>query len=238
MALTMAIDMVKGKSKIAFQAALATAIASIGITLVGADLMHNVLITNLQIWRALWIVHWMALAALPIVVVRLWSENATGRLVAGLALLARSSGTAGGPGRHGDCRDLVQLSKATRAEAGRSVDRDLRAGFGRIRRVGILRLSGVRACFLRFRRTDRRFHCSCSVQTVSAAAVCLGNCVVRTVAAAQSASPALSVAGALGCRGCRLESAHAVRRLYVEVRGCSRLFLAHRQAGSKPAPVR
>lgn len=88
MALTMAIDMVKGKSKIALQAALAAAIASIGITLVGADLMHNVLITNLQIWRALWIVHWMALAALPIVVFRLWSENATGRLVAGLALFS------------------------------------------------------------------------------------------------------------------------------------------------------
>lgn len=69
----------------AMKAAIGTAIAALGITLVGADLLQNVLLTNVQIWRALWIVHWMALAALPLVVARLWSEGGTSQLVAGLA---------------------------------------------------------------------------------------------------------------------------------------------------------
>jgi hypothetical protein len=73
MVLVIAIDLVKGEIKTAFRAALATAIAVASVTLVGADLLHNVFITNVQVWRALWLVHWMALAALPIVVLHLWS---------------------------------------------------------------------------------------------------------------------------------------------------------------------
>lgn len=70
----------------AMKAAIGTAIAALGITLVGTDVLQNVLLTNVQIWRALWIVHWMALAALPIVVARLWREGGTSQLVAGLAV--------------------------------------------------------------------------------------------------------------------------------------------------------
>ena len=78
----------KGEIAIAFRAALITAVVALGITFVGADLMHDVLITNLQIWRALWIVHWLALVGLPIVVFRLWNEGIESKLIVGLLLFS------------------------------------------------------------------------------------------------------------------------------------------------------
>lgn len=71
-----------------FQAAQLAALVALGATLAGADLLHNVLVTNLQPWRVLWIVHWLALAGLPIVAARMWSEGEAGRLVVGLLLFA------------------------------------------------------------------------------------------------------------------------------------------------------
>lgn len=52
----------------------------------GADLLRNVLVTNLQLWRAEWLVHWIALAALPVALGILWKEGSGGRLAAGLVL--------------------------------------------------------------------------------------------------------------------------------------------------------
>jgi hypothetical protein len=74
----------EGVTQRAFKAALATAVATLGATFIFADLLHNVLLTSIQPWRALWIVHWMAAAALPFVASRLWNGGGAGRLAAGL----------------------------------------------------------------------------------------------------------------------------------------------------------
>lgn len=68
------------------RAGLALAAVSLGVTVIGADLLRNVLITNLQIWRGMWLVHWLALAFLPWVLMRLWSGPPAGRLAAAAVL--------------------------------------------------------------------------------------------------------------------------------------------------------
>lgn len=79
-----------------FRAARWTAVVAVLATFAGADAFHNVLLTNLQPWRALWIVHWLALAGLAVVVARTWKESGNesgneseaGRLIAALLLFA------------------------------------------------------------------------------------------------------------------------------------------------------
>jgi len=83
-----ALQFSEGNIQRAFRTALITAVATLGITFVFADLLHNVLVSSLQPWRALWILHWMAAAALPFVAWCLWRENAVGRLIAGLLVFA------------------------------------------------------------------------------------------------------------------------------------------------------
>src|SRR5688500_111963 len=78
--------MIAGTARAAVVATLHATVAVLATTLLGADLLHNVLITNLQPWRALWLAHWLALAGLPIVALRLWNEGPATRLVAGLLL--------------------------------------------------------------------------------------------------------------------------------------------------------
>jgi hypothetical protein len=68
----------------AFKAALTTAVMTLAATFLFADLLHNVLLTSIQLWRALWIVHWMAAAATSFVAVRLWKEGSLAQLAAGL----------------------------------------------------------------------------------------------------------------------------------------------------------
>jgi hypothetical protein len=87
-ALYMVVRVGEERTRVVFRAAIWTAVLAVLATFLGADLLHDVLVTNLQPWRALWIVHWLALAATPIVVMRLWSEGNAGRLVAGLLLFA------------------------------------------------------------------------------------------------------------------------------------------------------
>jgi hypothetical protein len=72
--------------QIALKAAIATALIGIGATFVGADLLQNVLLADIQVWRVLWLAHWMAVAALPVVAVRMWNEGVPGRLIAGLVV--------------------------------------------------------------------------------------------------------------------------------------------------------
>jgi hypothetical protein len=50
------------------------------VSFVGADLMHNVLITQLQLWRVFWIVDLLALLSLPHLLVREWHKGPNGRL--------------------------------------------------------------------------------------------------------------------------------------------------------------
>ncbi|MGN6527998.1 MAG: hypothetical protein ACTHL8_16550 [Burkholderiaceae bacterium] len=46
---------------------------------VGSDLLANVLATQLQLWRVLWLLHLLALLLLPVVLVDLWDRGAVGR---------------------------------------------------------------------------------------------------------------------------------------------------------------
>ena len=65
--------------------AIAVAVAAIGATLVSfiaVDLLRNPFLGKLQIWRALWIMQWSAMATLPLVLWTLWNRGEAGRLVA------------------------------------------------------------------------------------------------------------------------------------------------------------
>ncbi len=84
--LVMAQALAQGGMRRIARAGLALAAVSLGVTLVGADLLGNVLITNLQVWRGMWIVHWLALAFLPWVIHRVWAGPQAGRLVVAAVL--------------------------------------------------------------------------------------------------------------------------------------------------------
>jgi hypothetical protein len=62
------------------RAAILSALGLLTLSAVAADLMHNVLLTGLQFWRALWVVHVLALLLMPALVMRLWEEPQGGRL--------------------------------------------------------------------------------------------------------------------------------------------------------------
>ena len=65
--------------------AIAAAIAGVGATvasLVLVDLIGNPFIGKLQIWRAEWVMQWMAMATLPIVLRDLWRRGEHGRVSA------------------------------------------------------------------------------------------------------------------------------------------------------------
>jgi hypothetical protein len=66
---------------------VAVAITGLGSTLVSLGLvdgLSNPFFGKLQIWRALWLMQWVALAGLPIVVLHLWSRDDHGRVSATL----------------------------------------------------------------------------------------------------------------------------------------------------------
>ncbi|MDR7270571.1 hypothetical protein J2X20_003229 [Pelomonas saccharophila] len=71
-------------------AAVTTTAALIGLTAIGADVFHSVLLTQLQLWRAHWISHLLAMALAPWLIAQLWRLNGLWRASAcalGLALL-------------------------------------------------------------------------------------------------------------------------------------------------------
>ena len=64
---------------------VAVVVAGVGATLVSlvaVDLLHNPFVGKLQIWRALWIMQWSAMATLPLVITALWRRGENGRVVA------------------------------------------------------------------------------------------------------------------------------------------------------------
>ncbi len=65
-------------------AAVVIGLASLMFSCVLVDLLHSAFIAKLQIWRSLWVTHWLAMAALPIVLAREWRRDAHGRLSAAL----------------------------------------------------------------------------------------------------------------------------------------------------------
>jgi hypothetical protein len=58
------------------------------VSLFGVDLGHNILFTQLQLWRVTWIAHLVAMASLAPLMTSLWTRNDKGRLAVALLLLA------------------------------------------------------------------------------------------------------------------------------------------------------
>ncbi len=69
-------------------AAAVVGLSSLLVTFVGVDLLHSAFIAKLQVWRTLWIAHWLSMAALPIVLNQQWKGGAHGRLAAILLAIA------------------------------------------------------------------------------------------------------------------------------------------------------
>ena len=63
---------------------VAAVIAGVGATLVSAllvDVAHNPFFGKLQVWRAEWIMQWLAMASLPVTMIHLWKRDACGRVI-------------------------------------------------------------------------------------------------------------------------------------------------------------
>ena len=79
------------------QLAKSTLLAVVVLTIVwvlGADVLHNVLLTQLQLWRVYWPMHLLACMALPLVAVDYWKADKVGRWCAaalGVAAIAVAS---------------------------------------------------------------------------------------------------------------------------------------------------
>jgi hypothetical protein len=70
---------------------LATLVAAAGLTVawgLGADLAHNVLLTQLQFWRVFWIAHLLALLMLPALFLHYWRGDTRDRWVLSALVLA------------------------------------------------------------------------------------------------------------------------------------------------------
>lgn len=72
-----------------YRATWTSSVALTALSVVGADVAHNVLISQLQLWRVLWVCHLLALLALPALWLRAWVLGREGRDCAlGLAAMA------------------------------------------------------------------------------------------------------------------------------------------------------
>ncbi len=69
-------------------ASLITLLFSLSLAYIGSDIWHNILITQLQMWRSLWLVQIIAFSILPIIICHLWFKSKTLRMVAMLMILA------------------------------------------------------------------------------------------------------------------------------------------------------
>lgn len=68
-------------SRLAAAVAVAT-VALLLVSMIGADWWRNVLITQLQVWRVLWLARLLCLALLPAIALHLWRRGPSGRLAA------------------------------------------------------------------------------------------------------------------------------------------------------------
>ncbi len=69
--LALATTMVAGWLKALCRATILSTAVLLAVSFVGADLIHNVLITSLQVWRVLWLTHLLTLLVLPLVLLRI-----------------------------------------------------------------------------------------------------------------------------------------------------------------------
>ncbi len=68
-------------------ASLALGVLSIGATVIGADWLRIIPITQVQPWRGLWLANLIALLLLPVIEVRVWDLRPVGRVI-GLLLIS------------------------------------------------------------------------------------------------------------------------------------------------------
>ena len=61
---------------------------------IGADLLRNVLVTELQLWRAFWLTHLLAVLLLPLLLLDFWARGGVGRWCAAAFVLAAVAVTA------------------------------------------------------------------------------------------------------------------------------------------------
>lgn len=69
------------------RATLIVTIAGLLASAIGVDLLHNILLTQLQLWRVTWIAHLVALLSLGPLLVALWQREGKGRLAVFAVLL-------------------------------------------------------------------------------------------------------------------------------------------------------
>jgi len=70
------------------KATLAAAAVFTVLWVIGADVLHNVLLTQLQLWRAYWVMHLVAVMALPALGLHYWRRGWVGRWCVAAILLA------------------------------------------------------------------------------------------------------------------------------------------------------
>ncbi|NWG75121.1 MAG: hypothetical protein HXY24_11025 [Rubrivivax sp.] len=80
-------------STLARAVALSTGLL-LAVSFVGADLARNVLVTQLQLWRVLWLTHLLGIALVPAIVLWCWRQGKHGRLLA-IAVAAAAVATNG-----------------------------------------------------------------------------------------------------------------------------------------------
>jgi hypothetical protein len=68
-------------------ATLVTTIGCLLASAIGVDLLHNVLLTQLQLWRATWVAHLVAMLSLGPLLIRFWTQDRKGRLAVFMVLL-------------------------------------------------------------------------------------------------------------------------------------------------------
>jgi hypothetical protein len=69
------------------KATLVTTIGCLVASAIGVDLLHDIFLTQLQLWRATWIAHLVALLSLGPLLIRHWTQGGKGRLAVFVVLL-------------------------------------------------------------------------------------------------------------------------------------------------------
>lgn len=86
--LVMVLHHFKDKQRTILLSVLAVGIGGIIASLVGADILNNVFLTGLQLWRSQWILHFFAVSLTPLLASRLLKQGDSGKLAAWLLVTA------------------------------------------------------------------------------------------------------------------------------------------------------
>ncbi len=119
------------------RAVLLAAILGIAATLVGADLLQNVLLTGIQPWRAAWPLHFFTLLLLPFLTLKLWKEVPGGRILAFSLISAYCCLRMGASPALLAAFLVLWLTRRKLATLPRRVERLLLAGLGLAALIGV-----------------------------------------------------------------------------------------------------